>query len=175
MQICFLIIAILGIFYFILNVFQAKNKINSNFLNENLNQLFYLIFGLIAFCEIFYVFIFLANDFSYSAVYQNSSINQPIIYKIVATYSGQGGSFLFWNFAQILIGFLLIKSKYLNKNEKEFKYNFNIIKSIFIIFPTILSLILYFNNPFELTLNKFPELIEIPTDEIGRASCRERV
>ena len=158
MSYIFILIAVCCAIYFCTNIVQAKqNKIQNN---NVANKLYCLIFALIAICWIFNIINFLTNNFSYAAVFKNSSIAQPIIYKIISTYSGQSGSFLLWLFLQISLGFLL--KKIITKNE-----NKNIINAVYILFPMILAIALYWNNPFEATLVKFPNLTEIPTDGLG--------
>ena len=164
MSFIFILIAICCAVYCCINIIQAKQtkiRINNKIqINNITNKLYCLIFVLVTICGIFNVANFLMDDFSYANVFKNSSLAQPIIYKITASCSGQGGSFLLWLFLQIALGFLLQKTIAQNENK-------NIINAIYILFPTILAIALFWNNPFEATLVKFPNLTEIPDDGLG--------
>ena len=160
---CFLLIAFVGIIYFAGNLFQAlKNKPN-HLLNKHLIKVFILFCLLVFGVELLHIFNFISNNFAFNSVFENSAINQPLIYKIVASYSGQGASFLLWLFFLSLIGLLVLKQTQSNTNPKFF----HLLQAIFIIFPIILSLILNWNNPFEKTLNIHTALRQVPIDGFG--------
>jgi cytochrome c-type biogenesis protein CcmF len=52
------------------------------------------ILGILAFAS--FVYLFLSNDFSVTAVFQSSSLSLPVPFKVVAALSGAGGSVLLW-------------------------------------------------------------------------------
>ena len=165
----FLIIAAIGIFYIFCNLFQTVKKTqNKNALNKifqnHLNKIFILFCLLIFTAEFYHLFNFIANDFSYNVVFENSSIHQNLSDKIAASYSGSGGSFLLWLFFLAIIS--LIFHRQINKNH-EAKSQKEILQVVSTLFCVVLAIALHFNNPFEKTLAVHTVLPEIPIDGFG--------
>jgi cytochrome c biogenesis factor len=74
-------------------------------------QLFYLSSVLNFFALIFLLGAFLNNDFRYAYVYQNSSTDLSLIYKIAAVWAGKEGSFLLWLFILNIVGIVASRTE----------------------------------------------------------------
>jgi cytochrome c-type biogenesis protein CcmF len=79
---------------------QVKNRA----LMETAQPAALLQLGLIALSCAIFVHAFIVSDFSVLNVYQNSSLNQPLIYKITATWGSHAGSMLLWALMLALYG-----------------------------------------------------------------------
>ena len=95
---------------------------------------------------------FITHDYSFKYVYENSSNNLPTEFLISAVWAGQEGSFLFWLWITVLVGFILYK--------KPLRMLSNYALIPVFIFIINLLLILLKSNPFLL-------LAEVPEDGLG--------
>jgi cytochrome c-type biogenesis protein CcmF len=121
----------------------------------------YAIWGLLVlFCEAYHIINFVTDNFAYQTVFEHSSIQTPFIYKLAATYTGSGGSFLLWLTALTLIGFAF------NRLTKSMQGS-NYLRAMFMLLPIFLTCALSVNSPFELLLDAHPELQQIPTNGFG--------
>ncbi|MDH4246791.1 MAG: heme lyase CcmF/NrfE family subunit [Deltaproteobacteria bacterium] len=88
---------------------------------------------------------FLANDFSVRFVWENSSTDLPIFYKITAFWGGMDGSLLFWEL--VLAGFTAIVAyTYQRVNREIIPY---VLVTLNIIHVFLLSLLVSWSNPLD--------------------------
>ncbi|MDR0926635.1 MAG: cytochrome c biogenesis protein CcsA [Ignavibacteria bacterium] len=132
---------------------MVKNKKNARANNYLLLQKIYLAFFVIVLlCFVINIYNFVTDNFIYSAVYEHSSISQPLVYKISASFSGQSGSFLLWLLSTTVVGLFLWKdiSKEQPKGDGRFSW-LQIAEGVFIAFLIILCGAFFSSNPFGLT------------------------
>lgn len=87
---------------------------------------------------------FLTHQFQFAVVQQYSNATQSTIHNLIASYSGKSGSFLMWLTFVVILNAPLALSP---------KAGFERQKALSMLFPTILMMLLHFNNPFETTTN----------------------
>ncbi len=96
------------------------------------------------------VFAFIVGDFSISSVFNNSSVLQPLIYKISAVWSHHEGSMLFWVLIMQIYAIVFLKFSKFDENIIKFALKINNF--------TIFALLIYIvtiSNPFSLTDGEF--------------------
>ncbi len=69
---------------------------NIDVLNKFVSPLIFLTAGLLAFAFLLLTYYFVVSDFTYEYVWQYSSRDLPLIYKIAGTLAGQQGTYLLW-------------------------------------------------------------------------------
>ncbi len=91
---------------------------------------------------------FIANDFSLTYVYNNSSRDLPVIYKISAFWAGQEGSFLLWLLFLYIIGSVMLRVE---------KQNRAILMTVISITQFFILTILIAKSPFLRLWESYPE------------------
>ncbi len=91
--------------------FLARSAGGNIFARVTAQRVFYLTSIIIAFAMVLLLLAFLGNDFSLHYVYQHSSLEQPLLYKVSALWAGQEGGFLLWLFFLSIIGIIIIRTK----------------------------------------------------------------
>lgn len=100
---------------------------------------------LIAFPYIVLTYSFIIHDFSLSYVANNSSLQQPLLYRIAAVWGAHEGSLLFWTLVQAT--WLLLVSYYSQSLPKHFVAR--VVAVLSILNVGVLSFMLFTSNPFE--------------------------
>jgi len=100
---------------------------------------------LIAFPYTVLTYSFIAHDFSLSYVVNNSSLQQPLLYRIAAVWGAHEGSLLFWTLVQAT--WLLLVSYYSRSLPMHFIARVVAILSVLNV--GVLSFMLFTSNPFE--------------------------
>ncbi len=72
---------------------ELKNK---DILSKFVTPMILLTAGLLSFAYLLITYYFVASDFTYEYVFQYSSRDLPLIYKISGTWAGQPGTYLLW-------------------------------------------------------------------------------
>ncbi len=85
---------------------------------------------------------FLGHDFSLGYVYQHSSLDLPLLFRISAFWAGQEGGFLLWLFFLYIIGIVII----LAKDDHE-----NIVMAVLTVTQSFILVYLVVHNPFART------------------------
>jgi len=86
---------------------------------------------------------FLTDDFSVSFVFQNSSVDLPVMYKIAAFWGGMDGSLLFWELVLALLS-AVVAYRYQRSNREVIPY---VIVTLSIIHVFLLGLLVTYSNP----------------------------
>jgi cytochrome c-type biogenesis protein CcmF len=110
--------------------------------------------GLLTFAYILITYYFVVSDFAYDYVWQYSSRDLPLIYKISGTWAGQPGTYLLWVMVIFLSAAWLALT---TKHATPLARRTQIITLIIGIYFTVLTLIL---SPFKPIIER-PELVEL--------------
>ncbi len=73
-----------------------KELKNIDILSRFVSPMIFLAAGLLAFAYLLITYYFVVSDFTYEYVWQYSSRDLPLIYKIAGTWAGQPGTYLLW-------------------------------------------------------------------------------
>jgi cytochrome c-type biogenesis protein CcmF len=73
-----------------------KDLKNNNILNRLVTPAIIAVAGLLTFAYLLLTYYFVTGDFTYEYVWQYSSRDLPLIYKISGTWAGQPGTYLLW-------------------------------------------------------------------------------
>ena len=128
--------------------FLARSASGNRFSLVTSRQLFYLSSVLIFFALLFLLGAFLNNDFRFAYVYQNSSTDLPLIYKIAAVWAGKEGSFLLWLFILNIVGIVA------SRTEDTYE---NILLSVVIITEIFILLLMVVESPFRYIWDAYPQ------------------
>ncbi|MCX7679484.1 MAG: cytochrome c biogenesis protein CcsA [Spirochaetes bacterium] len=120
-------------------IFLAQSARGNKFATITSRRIIYLIAIIVSFSFILLLQSFISNDFTLGYVYQHSSLDLPLFYKISALWAGQEGSFLLWLFFVSLIAVIIARG---NDSNQTILLSVITIKQFFL----LISLILY--NPF---------------------------
>ncbi len=166
MIVLFILNIIVLILSIVLDIFFIKEKHNSLPQYKKISNISFWVANILTFfIYVIYIANLLFNNFEYAYVYTNSELSQSIIYKIVGAHSGSNGAFLLWLVISCIVGIILRRylSKYNNliiiNNISTNHINEYLFRGIFSILPLFLLILFFIGNPFELTINKYPELI----------------
>ena len=116
---------------------------------------------LIAASLILLLFYFVSFDFRFAYVYDNSSRDLPLAYRVAAVWAGKEGSFLLWLFFLNISGIFMLNSD---------KKNAQIVLSIIVLTQIFILVILAVESPFVYVWAKHPEVFSpgsIPGDGLG--------
>lgn len=89
-------------------LFLAQSAGGNLFAKITARRIHYLISLIIGFTFILLLQAFISNDFSIGYVYQNSSLDLPLMYKISAVWAGKEGGFLLWLLFLCIVGIAVI-------------------------------------------------------------------
>jgi cytochrome c-type biogenesis protein CcmF len=89
----------------------ARAAGGSVFARVTSQRIFYLGALLVTFATVLLLSAFLVHDFSIGYVYQHSSRDLPLIYRVSALWAGQEGGFLLWLFFLYIIGIVVIRTR----------------------------------------------------------------
>lgn len=95
---------------------------------------------------------FLNNDFSLQYVFENSSRDQPLPFKIAALWGGQGGSLLLWTFTLVCYAYVVSKQGR-NKNQPLSPIATAVVAATTAFFA---ALVLFHANPFNVIDGQLP-------------------
>ena len=136
----------------------------SYFAKKNYSSLATKIYFLSTLCITFsFGFLLLAfskEEYQYAYVYNNSSKDLSLLYKVAATWAGKSGSFLLWAFLLNLLGLFALKSK----KGRSFLLLGLSATQLFLLF------LLIFDSPFKYIWQEFPEAFSpnfIPKDGVS--------
>lgn len=73
-----------------------KDRKNNELLTKLVSPAIIIVAGLLTFAYLLLTYYFVASDFTYEYVWQYSSRDLPLIYKISGTWAGQPGTYLLW-------------------------------------------------------------------------------
>jgi cytochrome c-type biogenesis protein CcmF len=107
------------------------------------------------------LYYFIGFDFRFAYVYENSSRDLPLTYRIAALWAGKEGSFLLWLFFLNVFGIVLFYSN--KKNEP-------IVSSIIVLTQIFILVILAVESPFSFIWDKHPGAFSrglSPADGLG--------
>lgn len=90
-------------------LFLARSLAGSVFAKGAYRYIVYLGALFVTGSTVLLLWAFLAHDFSIGYVYQHSSRDLPLIYRISALWAGQEGGFLLWLFFLYIIGIVIIR------------------------------------------------------------------
>ncbi|NJD77955.1 MAG: hypothetical protein FIB08_12825 [Candidatus Methanoperedens sp.] len=139
-----------------------KELRNNDILSKFISPLIFLTTGILAFLYLLLTYYFIAGNFIYEYVWQYSSRDLPLIYKISGVWAGQPGTYLLW----VLVVFL--SSAWLaftTRHETALARRTQIITLLTGIFFIILTII---QTPFKTIYEGRPDLIGfIPPDGNG--------
>jgi len=131
----------------IMLIFFIKSYYGDSFFIKNSRLIYYFISLLVIISSIYLFYLFIINDFRYAYVYNNSSIDLPIIYKISAFWAGKEGSFLLWLLLLNVFGIFVLYSK--DENE-------SILMSVISITQIFILILLILESPFDYIWQKYP-------------------
>ncbi len=139
-----------------------KELKNSNLLSRLITPMVLVSAGLLAFAYVLITYYFVIGDYTYEYVWQYSSIDLPLIYKISGAWAGQPGTYLLW----VLVIFL--SSAWLaltTKHASPLARRTQIITVIIGIYFIVLTLI---QTPFKTIYEGRPDLLGyVPADGSG--------
>ncbi|HNX23144.1 MAG TPA: cytochrome c biogenesis protein CcsA [Spirochaetota bacterium] len=150
-----LMLSLASVFFMIRSVHDEKKSFLAG------QRIFYITGILIVFTVLLLFNSFMNNEFQYAYVFNNSSMNMPVAYKIAAMWAGNEGSFLIWLLILNICGIIAIR--------KTDEFTPILLTSVAIAQIFIL-LILLVKSPFAYVWNFFPgdfKLGEIPGDGSG--------
>src|SRR5687768_18577628 len=130
------------------------------------------IFVAIAFCCLAYSFI--TNDFSVLNVATNSNSQLPLHYRLAATWGSHEGSLLLWT---LMLSLWTVAVSLFSRHLPE-EMTARVLSVMGIVSVGFLLFMLLTSNPFQRLIPIPPDgrdLNPLLQDQIGRASCRERV
>ncbi|MDD5473569.1 MAG: cytochrome c biogenesis protein CcsA [Candidatus Methanoperedens sp.] len=73
-----------------------KDRKNNDLLTKLVSPAILIVAGLLTFAYLLLTYYFITGDFTYEYVWQYSSRDLPLIYKISGTWAGQPGTYLLW-------------------------------------------------------------------------------
>ncbi|MCX9012335.1 MAG: cytochrome c biogenesis protein CcsA [Candidatus Methanoperedens sp.] len=140
-----------------------KELKNDNILTKLASPLIMAAAGLLGFAYLLLVYYFVAGDYTYEYVWQYSSRDLPLIYKIAGSWAGQPGTYLLWVLVIFISAAWLAKT---SKHATPLARRTQIITVIIGIYFIILTLI---QTPFKTIYEGSPELplSYIPSDGSG--------
>ena len=143
------ILLIATLVIFVVALFLLLQSAGGNkFSQVTAQQLYYLTSLFLFFSLIVLLIAFLNNDFKFLYVYQNSSLDLPVLYRISAIWAGKEGSFLLWLFILNIFGIFIIRQK--DGHE-------NILMTVVVITQIFILLLLVFESPFRYIWEAFPK------------------
>src|SRR6056297_1350308 len=92
-------------------IFLARGAGGNRMAMVTSHRLFYLSGSFLSFSAIMLFAAFLTNSFQYQYVFNYSSKDLHILYKIAAFWGGQEGSFLLWAWLLSFIGVIIIRMR----------------------------------------------------------------
>lgn len=117
--------------------------------------------AVIALAVLLLLYYFIEGDYRFVYVYDNSSRDLPLAYRIAAFWAGKEGSFLLWLFFLNLFGFIIIR-----RQEK----NIDIVAAVILLSQLFILVILLVESPFAYLWDKYPEQFRpgmVPGDGAG--------
>lgn len=146
-----------------LNLFFLAQSAGGNlFAKITARRIHYLLSLIIGFAFILLLQVFISNDFSIGYVYQNSSLDLPLLYKVSAVWAGKEGGFLLWLVFLCIIGIAVIHSN--DRHE-------NILLSVLTLVQFFILISLVINSPFarlwETHSGQFTRLMPQVPDGLG--------
>ncbi|HEY9206124.1 MAG TPA: cytochrome c biogenesis protein CcsA [Candidatus Methanoperedens sp.] len=139
-----------------------KELKNNDILAKFVSPLIFLTSGILAFLYILLTYYFVIGDFTYEYVWQYSSRDLPLVYKISGVWAGQPGTYLLW---VLVIFFSASWLAFTTKHESKFARRTQIITLVTGLFFIILTLI---QTPFKTIYEGRPDLIGfVPPDGSG--------
>jgi cytochrome c-type biogenesis protein CcmF len=123
-------------------------------------RLFYASGLLITMAVVLLFAAFLANRFDLSYVYNYSSKDLNIFYKVASFWAGQEGTFLLWVFFLFIFGVIVIKTKDVFTD---------IVLSVIVLTQIFILIILFRNSPFDYIWQTYNNILpdQIPIDGSG--------
>jgi len=131
-----------------------KDMKNIEFLNRFAAPAILLVAGLLTFAYLLLTYYFVTGNFAYDYVWQYSSTDLPLVYKLSGTWAGQPGTYLLWVWVVFLSAAWLAWS---TKHNSALARRTQIITLITGIYLIILTLI---QTPFKLIIER-PEVVEM--------------
>ncbi len=104
--------------------------------------------ALIALAVFLLLYYFIESDFRFAYVYDNSSRDLSLAYRVAAFWAGKEGSFLLWLFFLNIFGYFLTRRK---------DSNVSIAASVILLSQAFILVILIVESPFSYIWDKFPE------------------
>ncbi len=111
------------------------------------------IFGLLTLASVLLIYAFVTKDYSIKYVYEYSSSDLPLFYKVSAFWAGQSGSLLFWIWFLSLFGVAVV---WRNRKSDDLLYPYTaaVIGVIQVLFAVLVSVV---TSPFEVLATVPPE------------------
>jgi cytochrome c-type biogenesis protein CcmF len=131
-----------------------KDLKNIEFLNRFATPAIMLVAGLLTFDYLLLTYYFVTGNFAFDYVWQYSSADLPLVYKLSGTWAGQPGTYLLWVWVVFLSAAWLAWS---TKHNSALARRTQIITLITGIYLIILTLI---QTPFKLIIER-PEVVEL--------------
>lgn len=131
-----------------------KDQKNIDVLNRYATPAILLVAGLLTFAYLLLTYYFVTGNFAYDYVWQYSSSDLPLVYKLSGTWAGQPGTYLLWVWVIFLSAAWLAWS---TKHYSALARRTQIITLITGIYLLILTLI---QTPFKLIIER-PEVVEM--------------
>lgn len=142
-------------------VFLARSASGDKFALYTSRRIYYLTSLLIFFAMLLLLSGFLFNQFQYAYVFNHSSLNMGLEYKIAALWAGNEGSLLLWLFILNVCGIFICR--------KQDEYE-NIVMSVATVTQVFFLLLLVVKSPFATIWSAYPGEIPIgqfPPDGTG--------
>jgi len=142
-------------------VFLARSASGDKFALYTSRRIYYLTSLLIFFAMLLLLSGFLFNQFQYAYVFNHSSLNMGIEYKIAALWAGNEGSLLLWLFILNICGIFICR--------KQDEYE-NIVMSVTTVTQVFFLLLLVVKSPFQTIWSAYPGEIplgQFPPDGTG--------
>ncbi len=105
-----LLIAVLALLVLVM-VFLTRSASGNQFSLVTGRQIYYLTTLLLFFSLVLLLFAFLNHQFEFFYVYENSSRDLPLLYRVAAVWAGKEGSFLLWVFLLNICGVIVSRSR----------------------------------------------------------------
>ncbi|SNQ59990.1 cytochrome c biogenesis protein CcsA [Candidatus Methanoperedens nitratireducens] len=139
-----------------------KELKNNNLLSRLVSPMILVSAGLLAFAYVLITYYFVIGDYTYEYVWQYSSLDLPLIYKISGAWAGQPGTYLLWVLVIFLSSaWLALTTKHISPLARRTQ----IITVIIGIYFTVLTLI---QTPFKTIYEGRPDLLGyVPADGSG--------
>ncbi|MFA4957501.1 MAG: cytochrome c biogenesis protein CcsA [Candidatus Methanoperedens sp.] len=149
-----LLYASLAVSFIALVGLLLKDLKNIEFLNRFATPAILLVAGLLTFAYLLLTYYFVTGNFAFDYVWQYSSSDLPLVYKLSGTWAGQPGTYLLWVWVVFLSAAWLAWS---TKHSSALARRTQIITLITGIYLIILTLV---QTPFKLIIER-PEVVEL--------------